>query len=371
MNQWSYYNPVSIQYTDDYIQFFAESLIQHKRKNNVVLFCYRWFEDTKQFERLINSLNKPFVYSEIEENPSLTSCQKAIVTIKDINPDIIVAIGGGSVIDTAKVVRASLYKNIFNINELFNKVSIKKKIPKLIAVPTTHGTGSEVTMWATVWDKEKKEKKSLSEIENYPSVAVYDLALVEDLPVNISIITTLDALSHSFEAICNKNRNPISTQYAIQAIKLIYENIGGINDQTSLETRRNLLLAASYAGLAFSNTKTAAAHSISYPLTLRYNIPHGIACSMTLYPIMQLNYSSIKEELDDLVNILQVSNVNEFFNKIHKNIKEKVLINLHEYGVEKSDLQSIINESFTEDRMENNIIKFNRNQIKWILEEVF
>ena len=152
MNQWSYYNPVSIQYTDDYIQVIAKSLIQHKRKNNVVLFCYRWFEDNKQFERLINSLNKPFVYSEIEENPSFTSCQKAIDVVKDVNPDVIIAIGGGSVIDTAKVVRASLYKNIFNINELFNKASIKKKIPKLIAVPTTHGTGSEVTMWATVWD---------------------------------------------------------------------------------------------------------------------------------------------------------------------------------------------------------------------------
>ena len=92
---------------------------------------------------------------------------------------------------------------------------------------------------------------------------------------------------------------------------------------------------------------------------------------MTLYPIIQLNYSSIKEELDILLNILQVSNVNEFFDKIHQNIKGKVLINLHEYGVEKSNFQSIINRSFTKDRMENNIVKFSRNQIKWILEEVF
>lgn len=371
MNKWSFYNPVSVQFTDDYIRFIAEYLTRFERKSNVALVCYPWFENTERFASLIQALNKPVVYSDIEENPSLTSCQKAIDAIKNVNADVIIAIGGGSVIDTAKVVRVSLYKDIFDVNALFKNAPVKQKIPEFIAVPTTHGTGSEVTMWATVWDKEKNEKKSLAEIENYPSVALYDVSLVQDLPLSISIATTLDALSHSFEAIWNKNRNPIATQYAFQAIKLIYSNIDNISDKTSLETRKKLLLASTYAGLAFSNTKTAAAHSISYPLTLRYQIPHGIACSMPLYPILKLNYHSLKEEFDNLFKFLQVSDADEFFHKIHRTVEGKVIFNLHRYGVKKSDLHLILNESFTKNRMENNVVELSKDRIQWILEEIF
>lgn len=371
MNKWTYYNPVKIQYSDNYIQSIAEYLRTFDKPLHTVLFCYKWFEKTEQFGRLINVINKPFVYSDIEENPSLTSCQQAINAVKNIGAELIIAIGGGSVIDTAKVVRASLYKNEFDVNKVFDKAPVREKIPALFAIPTTHGTGSEVTMWATVWDKEKKVKKSLAELENYPTLALYDVSMVKNLPVKISVATTLDALSHAFEAIWNKNRNPVSTQYAIQAIKLIYENIDGIGDDTSYETRRNLLIASAYAGLAFSNTRTAAAHSMSYPLTLKYNIPHGIACSITLKSLFELNKVHLKSEIKSILTALNISSMNHFWEKILKNIKMNIPYNLHEYGVPETDIPAIVSSSFQGDRIGNNIVTLNQDIIKEIISSIY
>ena len=338
---------------------------------NVVVLCYQWFEQTNHFKRLKNDIETLFSYSDIEDNPSLESCQKAINAIRDIKPSIIIAIGGGSVIDTAKVIRASLYKDKNRIEELFDSQKSVREIPQLIAVPTTHGTGSEVTMWATVWDKENKLKKSLSEVENYPTIALYDMALVQDLPVELSIITTLDALSHAFESIWNKNRNPISTQYAIQAIKLIYENINKISGDISKEIRRNLMMGSMYAGLAFSNTKTAAAHSISYPLTLRYNIPHGIACSMSLYILLKINSELIQKEIEDLLHILRLRNIEEMWGKIIMYVKSKIPFTLHEYGVKEEDLNWLVEKSFTKGRMDNNLEKLKSHDVCNILNSIF
>jgi len=372
MKNWNYYNPVIVKYSQDFICYIKEILNKHSVSGiRHALICYNSFVKTSYFEMFRKTINPIFIYSNIEKNPSCLSCQKAIDIFKDIKPNIIIAIGGGSVIDTAKVIRASLYKNTYSLEELFNKRKNVKNIPILIAIPTTHVTGSELTMWATVWDKKNKIKRSLSEIENYPTYAIYDVNLVKELPLELSIITTLDALSHAFESIWNKNNNPISTQYAIQAIKIIYENISKINHNMSLDTRRNLMMASMFAGLAFSNTETAVAHSISYPLTLYYNIPHGIACSITLYPIMELNYNYIKDDLYFLLKILGISNIDDLFDRIYRSIEDKIYINLRNYYIKKKDLWKIVDKSFTKERIQNNIRKLDKKHIRWILEKVF
>lgn len=371
MNKWSYYNPVKIQYSDDYIQSIAEYLRTFDKTPNTVLFCYQWFENTERFDCLIQALNKPVVHSDIEENPSLASCQRAIDAVKNSNADLIIAIGGGSVIDTAKVVRASLYKNIFDVNKVFDKVPASEKIPLMIAIPATHGTGSEVTMWATVWDKEKKVKKSLAEIVNYPTLALYDVSLVKDLPVKISVATTLDALSHAFEAIWNKNRNPISTQYSIQSINLIYENFSDLNDSTTIHTRGNLLKASMYAGLAFSNTKTAAAHSISYPLTLEYGIPHGIACSITLPSLFKLNKKYINDEVKQIYSKLNIKSMDILWDRVFSFAKNKIKIKLKEYEISNNDLVLISPNCFKKDRIRNNIRELSKDDVLKILYDIY
>jgi alcohol dehydrogenase class IV len=185
--------------------------------------------------------------------------------------EVIVAVGGGSAIDTAKALMVGTASGRFNelidllaTGAAFNPHAVKA----LIAVPTTAGTGSEVTPW--------------------PSAAVIDPELMLSLPASVTLQSGLDALSHALESIWNVNANPVSDTFAVSAVSDILGVLPRLmRDLGNLELRGRMALAALKAGMAFSNTKTALAHSISYEMTLRYGLPHGIACSFPLPMVLQ------------------------------------------------------------------------------------
>ncbi len=164
--------------------------------------------------------------------------------------------------------------------KIVKKTNAQKPI---YAFPTTSGTSSELTHWATVWDNEAFIKHSLSDEILYPKEAFYDPRLTLSVPREITIHTALDALSHSFESIWNNNANPISTHHALCAIEIILRDLPSLAENIhSLELRTSIMQASMHAGLAFSNTQTALAHALSYPLTMRFDTPHGLACSFSL-----------------------------------------------------------------------------------------
>ena len=145
------------------------------------------------------------------------------------------------------------------------------------------GTGSEVTSWGTVWDGAGGRKYSLALPGLYPERAVVDPALMRSKPRGLTISTGLDAFSHAVESIWNRNANPVSLTFAVTAAREIMEVLPRLADDLgNPDLRRRMALASTFAGLAFSATKTAIAHSISYPVTLRHDVIHGIACSFTL-----------------------------------------------------------------------------------------
>ncbi|MCB1470146.1 MAG: phosphonoacetaldehyde reductase, partial [Rhizobiaceae bacterium] len=153
----------------------------------------------------------------------------------------------------------------------------------LIAVPTTAGTGSEVTSWGTVWDSAGGVKFSLAHPRLYPEFSVVDPDLMIGKPRELTIQTGLDALSHSLESLWNRNANPVSMAHAVTAAKGVISTLPNLaKDLRNGELRERMARAATMAGFAFSNTKTAIAHSLSYPITLRHGVPHGIACSFSL-----------------------------------------------------------------------------------------
>ena len=203
----------------------------------------------------------------------------------------IVAVGGGSVIDTAKVLMVGTRSGRFD--ELLGALAAgasytPPSVKALIAVPTTAGTGSEVTPWATVWDHAAGAKHSLHLRETWPEAAIVDPELMLTLPRAITVQSALDALSHALEAVWNVNANPVSDTFAVEAARTILATLPallGAPDDRALRGR--IALAALLAGMAFSNTKTALAHSISYDMTLRYGLPHGIACSFTLPMVLR------------------------------------------------------------------------------------
>ena len=312
------------------------------------------------------------IYSEVSSNPNFNDCSKIIHFCKDNYFDGVIAIGGGSVMDLAKVLLSSLSLKESNIFRLFNHKSIYPNTIPSIFIPTTHGTGSEVTMWGTIWNLKEKKKYSISNPSLYPTIAILDGNLTLTLSLKYSIITILDTLSHSFESIWNKSANQKSTKLAIEAITIILKNIDTFKKMPeSIAVRSEFLKASNIAGLAFSNTKTAAAHSISYPLTINFDIPHGIASSITLPSLINFNKLKINSELNQILRSVKFDNISKLQNFI-RNIPYKILKNdLKSWGVLKTDLKTIAKLSFTSSRIQNNILEITEADVLNILEEVY
>jgi len=205
--------------------------------------------------------------------------------------DAIVAVGGGSAIDTAKALMVGTANCQFGslVGLLATGMPFTPaRVKSLIAVPTTAGTGSEVTPWATIWDGRNQKKYSLHLDATWPEAAIIDASLMLSVPLGTTVSTGLDALSHALESVWNVNANPISDTYAISAAEDILETLPAlIHNASDIMLRERMAMAALKAGLAFSNTKTALAHSISYEMTLRYGLPHGIACSFLLPMVLE------------------------------------------------------------------------------------
>lgn len=205
--------------------------------------------------------------------------------------ETVIAVGGGSAIDTAKALMVGTASGRFD--DLLALLATGKpfqphRVKTLIAVPTTAGTGSEVTPWATIWDRAAGRKHSLHLRETWPEAAVIDPELMLTLPASVTVQSGLDALSHALEAIWNVNANPVSDTFAVAAAREVMTTLPALlANLRDVGLRGRMATAALKAGMAFSNTKTALAHSISYEMTLKHGLPHGIACSFTLPMVLR------------------------------------------------------------------------------------
>ena len=285
---WSYNNPVKILFGNDGLASIA-SLIDG-RSYALVTYPDSPFQTLTDY--MTKAAGKPLiVVNDIAPNPDckLLSEQSARFASLISGPEVIVALGGGSVIDSAKVFAAAGgdFNRVQRHLEAGCSEPTLATIP-VIAIPTTAGTGSEVTSFATVWDEERGRKFSLAHESLYPEVAVVDPKLMLGKPYGLTLATGLDALSHSVESIWNVNANPVSARHAVAAAKAILANLANLlGDLGNLELRSRIAEASLDAGLAFSNTKTAIAHNLSYPITLGWGVQHGIACSFTLPTVLR------------------------------------------------------------------------------------
>ncbi|MEM7170768.1 MAG: iron-containing alcohol dehydrogenase PsrA [Pseudomonadota bacterium] len=284
---WTFHNPVRICFGEGSLRQLAQALDQ--RRYLLVTYGEPYF--AALVDRISNQAGPPVaVVDEIKPNPDFSHFKQLCGQLADLasQVEVIVALGGGSVIDAAKVLSASL--NDFALVEDFlltGRGEERFDFHPIIAIPTTAGTGSEVTSWATVWDSQSSKKYSLSHPRLLPELALVDPELMADLPMQLTISTGLDALSHSLESIWNKNANPLSTDLAVAAARGVLSTLPRLTEEPgSLALRNRMAKAALTAGMAFSNTKTALAHSLSYPITLEHGLPHGLACSFSLPMIM-------------------------------------------------------------------------------------
>lgn len=250
--------------------------------------------------------------------------------------DVIIAIGGGSVIDAAKFLSVGLLldkkisKNFVETILLQQKqtINFSHNIP-IIAIPTTIGTGSEVTPFATIWDNQNYKKYSLESTLLFPKITILSAQLVHNLPFNHLLFPILDSLSHSLETMWNLSANIFTKTLATQAIKIILQMLNTYfinsnqnqnqnhNIQIALKDLQALQQAAIMAGMAISQNHTAIAHSISYPLTLHKNIPHGLASSFTLKSILENvknhpNFDLAIDIVNDVIHTLTKLNLQQY-----------------------------------------------------------
>lgn len=239
--------------------------------------------------------------ADVQPNPDRAHLDRQCARLAGLprSPELVVAIGGGSVIDTAKVFAAGrgAFAPVWSVLTTGKGATALTPWP-LIAVPTTAGTGSEVTSWATVWDGDSQKKYSLAAPALYPEFAVLDPALTVSCPKGLTVSTGLDALSHALESLWNRNANPVSAGFAALAARTIMETLPDLAaNLRDPGLRERMLRAAMLSGMAFSNTKTAIAHSMSYPLTLKYGVVHGVACSFSL-PMVMRSVIGLDKECD-------------------------------------------------------------------------
>jgi len=235
------------------------------------------------------------VFSDIGPNPRFSDVKALTKEIKGFCPDIIVAIGGGSPIDAAKAASIVATNKGDPYDYFAKELTLSSEPIPIIAIPTTTGTGSEVTPFSVIVDEENHAKLVYSSPKIYPKAAIIDPRLSYTMPGYVAASTGVDALSHAIEAVWTKRANPISTILAKEAIKIILRNIVS-SYQGNTHARESMIFASMLAGCAFSNTGVTAVHSASYPITLDYDTPHGHACGLFLLSFIKINWPFLGEK---------------------------------------------------------------------------
>ncbi len=230
------------------------------------------------------------VFSDVEPNPTINNVLAGINICKEFEADVILAVGGGSPMDTAKGISIVMTNpdraDIVSLNGLSN--TLNPGLP-LICVPTTHGTASEVTINYVITDPDRKIKMVCVDPHDLPIVAVVDSELMETMPKSLASSTGMDALTHAIEGYIAKGKTTMSQMMSMKAIELIFENLASAVNDKDAKAIENMALAQYIAGMAFSNCGLGIVHSMAHQLGAVYNTPHGLANTLLLPTVMRFN----------------------------------------------------------------------------------
>ncbi len=249
------------------------------------------------------------LFTDIKANPSIENIKNGVQKFKESEADYIIAIGGGSAIDTAKAV------GIISSNPEFNDVrslegnanTLNPCIP-IIAVPTTAGTAAEVTINYVITDIEHQRKFVCVDPHDIPIIAIIDPDMMSSMPKGLTASTGMDALTHAIEGYITKNAWEMTDMFHIKAIELISKSLRGAVENT-VEGRETMALAQYIAGMGFSNVGLGIAHSMAHTLGAVYDTPHGVACAMLLPIVMEYNQNETGEKYKEIARAMGVKNV--------------------------------------------------------------
>lgn len=254
---------------------------------------------TRRLERALGAAGIPcIIYDKTVANPTTVNVAEAVKLYLDNGCDCIIGFGGGSSMDCAKAVGARIAKPKQSLAKMKGILKVRRKLPLLMAVPTTAGTGSETTLAAVITDAQTRYKYAINDFPLIPRYAVLDPKVTLSLPPFITATTGMDALTHAVEAYIGNSTTYGTRKDALLAVKLIFENIDtAYEDGSNVEARRNMLHASFYAGCAFTKSYVGYVHAIAHSLGGEYNVPHGLANAVILPMLLEAYGEKIHKKL--------------------------------------------------------------------------
>ena len=259
----------------------------------------------------LNNINY-IVYDGVEPNPKDLNVEEGAKIAREFGADSIIAIGGGSPIDCAKSVGVLIAHNADKIKKYEGKTAATEPLPLLITIPTTSGTGSELTFSSVITDTANNYKMTVKSKYTAAKVAICDPELTISLPAHITASTGMDALTHAIEAYTSTCSEPISDALALYATELIYNNlVTAVNKGSNLEARSAMLLGSMLAGIAFSHSDVASVHCIAESLGGVYDLPHGVCNAIFLPHVMEYNMEYSVEKYARIAKAMGLSFENE------------------------------------------------------------
>ncbi|MEW6357505.1 MAG: iron-containing alcohol dehydrogenase [Planctomycetota bacterium] len=319
----------------------------------------------------LKSANIPFdVFDGVEPEPPIACAEGALAMLKKGGHDAVIGLGGGSAMDVAKVTSA-LATNDPDPRKYFGIDIIPNRgLPKIL-IPTTSGTGSEVTAVAILTDTEQSLKRGIVSPYLFADVALVDAEMMRTMPPKVTASTGMDALVHAIEAIVSVRRNPLSDSLGIHAVELISRNLrAAFANGDDMEARLALATASTMAGMAFANSSCCAVHALAYPLGGEYHIPHGVANTLMLAPVMEYNRPACKEELGRIAEAMgevEISTKSAIRAMIKLARDLQMPLHLKEFGITEADVPRMAAAASTVTRLlEPNPRPMNRDEIAMI-----
>lgn len=301
------------------------------------------FGVTKKVTDILDSKGLAYeIYSDIKANPTIENCQHGVDAFKASGADYLIAIGGGSSMDTAKAIGiVSANPEFYDIRSLEGVAPTKNKAKPIFAVPTTAGTAAEVTINYVITDAEKNRKMVCVDVHDIPVVAFVDPDMMASMPKGLTAATGMDALTHAIEGYITKAAWELSDMFHLKAIEIISKNLRGAVANTP-EGREGMALGQYIAGMGFSNVGLGIVHSMAHPLGALYDTPHGVANAIILPTVMEYNAPATGEKYRDIAKAMGVTGVDDMSLEDARKAAVDAVRKLSQYVGIPADLSEIV-----------------------------
>lgn len=356
---WNYMQPVRIRFGNGAISCLPEEVKALNGQNGLLItsasFAKRGLAE--ELCRMSGGTIK-HLYAQVSANPDVMECEACIKILRDNSCDFVVALGGGSVMDCAKAAATMCLTN----EPVENFLAVGKQVPQahlpIIAIPTTAGTGSEITCVSVLSDHRRGIKSPINSYGFYPVVALVDPELTYSVPPYMTACTGFDVLCHAIEAYWSIHHQPICDALAVHAARLVFAHLLTVCQHPDDVTAREKMAEASVmAGLAFTLPKTTSAHACSYPLTNLLGIPHGEACALTIVHFLRFNAEHGCDRILSLAKELGYDDVNSLADAIEQlKVQTGMRRDLKEYKLNDEQFEALVQGSKHPNLLNNPIV---------------